>query len=714
LAALLVPGPAQALGATFTVTSTADFAGSCIPASMNCTLREAMTSANALPGPDTIDFDIIGTPRFTIQYTSPLPTATDPLTIDGTTQPGYAGSPVVKLEAIPGAVSPAGLTMTVGGNALYGLEISAEALGLSMSGLNDTMGAPGKGNIISASGLGATAVRIGNATTGGIGNVVQANRISSRDFGLVLNGSDTTIGGTGSGTGNDILGAMSFGLSVTGDRNLVAGNSIAGRGALRISGSDNTVGGTAGGANTIRVGSVAGASISGDRNQIQGNSIEVNHLGAPGVDVSGTGNHVLSNTILDAVVGVSIRTGAGNEILSNIIPLGIGIRLGNGAGPNDPGDADTGPNNLQNHPVLSYAQSAPSGTTIAGTLNSEPNKTYRLEFFSSTFRDIFTPCDGSLTSSGRGGAETVLGSDTVTTGGSGDASFRITVPTSIPSGDWVTATATDPEGNTSEFALCRQEGLADLSVTKNDSPDPVAVGQALTYDLAVRNGGPSTIDQVILTDELPSGVTVMSASPSAGFCEGPYEGRVRCSLGSLGGGEVATIQIRVTPQAEGTLTNRAVVAPAEPYASRGPADPDMSNNTAEAQTTVVPLPNLADLSVTKSDSPDPVFANEPLIYTVTVGNNGPASATGVTLTDDLPKHARIRSVTPTQGTCAARQRTIRCSLGDLSNGGSATVTIEVTPRGSRTLTNTASVSAGSPPDPDTSNTTATASTQVLR
>jgi uncharacterized repeat protein (TIGR01451 family) len=121
----------------------------------------------------------------------------------------------------------------------------------------------------------------------------------------------------------------------------------------------------------------------------------------------------------------------------------------------------------------------------------------------------------------------------------------------------------------------------------------------------------------------------------------------------------------------------------------------------------------ADLAVTKSDSPDPVAKGANLTYTAVVMNNGPAQATGVTLTDVLPTNVRFVSVTSTAGSCTQAGGTVTCNLGGLSNGSSATVTIVVRPKKVGTLTNTAQVSSSSP-DSNQANNADTETTVISR
>jgi uncharacterized repeat protein (TIGR01451 family) len=124
----------------------------------------------------------------------------------------------------------------------------------------------------------------------------------------------------------------------------------------------------------------------------------------------------------------------------------------------------------------------------------------------------------------------------------------------------------------------------------------------------------------------------------------------------------------------------------------------------------------ADLSVAQTDSPDPVRARGQLTYTVTVRNNGPAAATGVSVVDTLPDVTFV-SATPTQGSCERAGKgkadsVLTCELGSLASGASATVSIVVSPARDGTIANTASV-RGNEPDPDRANNTATETTTVL-
>jgi uncharacterized repeat protein (TIGR01451 family) len=127
----------------------------------------------------------------------------------------------------------------------------------------------------------------------------------------------------------------------------------------------------------------------------------------------------------------------------------------------------------------------------------------------------------------------------------------------------------------------------------------------------------------------------------------------------------------------------------------------------------------ADLSITNSGAPNPVVSGQRLTYTITATNNGGQTATGVTVSDPLPADAHFNSVSTTQGSCTrststtpkTQDGTVTCSVGSLTAGNSATITIVVTPTTPGTLTNTATVSGtGLTPDADDS---ATAMSTVL-
>src|SRR5204862_776156 len=111
----------------------------------------------------------------------------------------------------------------------------------------------------------------------------------------------------------------------------------------------------------------------------------------------------------------------------------------------------------------------------------------------------------------------------------------------------------------------------------------------------------------------------------------------------------------------GTTPGTVITDTATVAVTGGPVDAVLSNNTA-SDTTTVRARSEADLAVTKTDSPDPVGAGQEITYVITVVNNGPATATGVTVSDTLNAAFNFISVSSSQGSCSGTS-TVTCSLG---------------------------------------------------
>jgi uncharacterized repeat protein (TIGR01451 family) len=245
-----------------------------------------------------------------------------------------------------------------------------------------------------------------------------------------------------------------------------------------------------------------------------------------------------------------------------------------------------------------------------------------------------------------------------------------------------------------------QIGLVDVSISKSDSPDPVADNQPLVYTLDVTNSGLAGATGVTITDTLPPGVEFISAPGCTNDA-----GTVTCEIGALAGnGGTAQRQITVRPRSTGEITNTASVDSNE-------SDSNTANNTDTESTTVGE--SNPDLALAKTDSPDPVAENSDLTYTLTVTNttnagNGTDNATGVTITDQLP--ASVTFVSASAG-CTNSSGTVTCQVGALDEGASAQREIVVRPRQPGQIINTASVSA-SEADPNAANDDAVESTTV--
>jgi uncharacterized repeat protein (TIGR01451 family) len=264
----------------------------------------------------------------------------------------------------------------------------------------------------------------------------------------------------------------------------------------------------------------------------------------------------------------------------------------------------------------------------------------------------------------------------------------------------VKAQQTDPTAtNNSSSASVGVTGT-DLAVTKTlDGPAAPRTGDRVSYTLTVANRGPSIATAVVLMDALPAGLTAVTTDDAAACTVSG--GQVRCAVGTLTSGHSYTVHVAGTVKAGQTiLVNRASAQGAE-------ADIDPRNNAAEVST---PLGAVGDLSLTKAADPTQAIAGDTLVYTFSVRNDGPDTATGVTVTDALPDG--VTYVSGDAG-CTVASRTVTCATADLAAGAerSVSITVRVAADASGTITNAATVSSATP-DTDPSNDTGSVLTGV--
>ena len=428
-------------------------------------LREAILAANSTAngsGPDRIVFQIAGSGVHTIALASALPAVTEAVVIDGTTEADFAGTPLIELDGSGAGAGASGLRLFAGssGSTVQGLVInrfSSHGLLLSGSGSHviqgnylgtDATGSTGLGNSYGIYATSSTGNLIGGDTA------AERNLISGNVNGIGLLGGAGTNQVFGNYIGTNAAGTAAiangnYGLFITNNAGNQIGSAQAGTGNV-ISGND--------------IGMLLDVSVSGTR--VQGNRIGVNHdssallgNGRFGITVNGTSNLIggtaagEGNEISGNRIGVVAASGSasGNAVLGNRIDQStlLGIDLGmDGVTANDATDADTGPNGLQNTPVLASVYRSGADTVLTGTLDSNASTGYRIELFSSPTGDA----------SGQGEGAVYLGATTVTTDASGRASFSVTLTgVAVSVGHAVSATATvdlggGSYGSTSEFA----------------------------------------------------------------------------------------------------------------------------------------------------------------------------------------------------------------------------------------------------------------------
>jgi len=410
----------RASRADFTVNTTDDLDDGVCDDS-HCSLREAINAANAKSGKDLIGFRIPGGGVHTIQPLAPLPTIVDPVTIDGYTQPG---------------ASPNRMKIGSGSNARLNIELDGSNAGAPfVHGLYITGGeSTVRGLVINRFSSGAIALRDngGNSVSGNfLGTDVSGTKALGNHYGVhIFLSADNLIGGELPRDVNVISGNTGAGVWL--EDSGATGNTLQGNLIGTASDAISPLGNLGDGVIFTRGGDVVGAS---------GNTV-----GGP----DGTGNTIAYS----GRTGVFVQQGSyQNTVLSNSIyangtrpewdtELGIDLLDPFGVTPNDIGDADTGPNNKQNYPAISSVNSR----AIEGTLNSTPNSRFTIQFFGND------QCDPS----GYGEGQRYLGSQEVITDASGDVTFShpLSGHSSRSMGQFVTATATDAEGNTSEFSEC--------------------------------------------------------------------------------------------------------------------------------------------------------------------------------------------------------------------------------------------------------------------
>lgn len=534
LAALLVTFPSRAtFPATFTVNSNGDGAdavpgdGVCMVASASvCTLRAAIQEANATPALDDIAFDIPGDGPHTIKPSSALPAILEPLTLDGFTQtgaqpnthPAPMGLNAVMMIEIDGAdiAGPAdGLRIVADNSVVRGLVVNR----FPSTGINV---GPGTENRIEGNFIG---IDVSGTIDAGNGH-----------YGVAIGDDDNVVGGLTAAARNLISGNLSGVSVISADANRILGNLI-GTSALGVQGVGNMIDGIVlhgGATNTFIGGSVPGAAnvvAASGRYGIyvdgftHGAVIQGNVVGRPPGGAGNMGNVggiVVINSWDNVIGGSDVSEGnlvafnnddgivvrneidVRNDIRSNRIVgnASLGIDLAwDGVSENDAADADAGPNGFQNYPLLTFVD--PSTGLVTGTIATTPDTTLRIQLFANSL------CDPS----GHGEGEALIGTAVATTGPDGHDSFELIVTDPGMLGVFLTATATDPDGNTSEFSPCLPtDGSATTTTSTSTTQPPTTTIVPVSTTTTTLAAGPGTITGAVLAEQANGGTAPVAGA----------------------------------------------------------------------------------------------------------------------------------------------------------------------------------------------------------
>jgi CSLREA domain-containing protein len=561
----------SAFAATFTVTSAGDTDhGGC---ASDCTLRDAINAANALPGVDTITFDIGVGGSFTIWPFSVLPTITEGVDLDASSQPGYAGAPLITIDNDFLPPSADGLTVDSSGSTIRGFAITRFNRGIVLTGQgHDTVagnylgynglgagntigvGAYSPSNVIGGPAQGDANVISGNTQTGVDIAVAGGNRVLGNYIGTDPSGTSIAPNGIGVSIASN---SNTIGASANGRRNVISGNSN--DGVLLDDSSNNLVdfnyiGTDVYGANSVpnggaglhfQGGSTPATGNEGSLNVISGNNgfgvfvdtpvpnnaqgldLSQNLIGTdasgsaalgngkPGIVIAangGIGNHsIRNNTIAYNPKGIVVGTGSTrNEFFQNLIHDDIGGGID--LSDNGPTANDSNDDDAGGNDQIN--------TPVLNSVVKHADGSVEV---SGTYDGIATAglsyrlefyASPTCNLTGAHGQTTFLGTTDVTSDVNGDFTFDLFYDGTngvAPPGSWITATATDQtqQDETSEFSSCKQALEAE--------------GTTFTVTTTAASGPGSLHDAITAANATPGTDTIAFNIPDAPFVIQPTD-----------------------------------------------------------------------------------------------------------------------------------------------------------------------------------------------
>jgi uncharacterized repeat protein (TIGR01451 family) len=463
--------------------------------------------------------------------------------------------------------------------------------------------------------------------------------------------------------------------------------------------------------------------------------------------VNGTGNITCTNPLVasgaSSTFTITVKVGAATTNGTQIVDVATVT-----SGTNDPNLANNSATAIvtvgaANSADLMVTNTPSSPTVAAGTNYTLTGVVTNLSTFAAatptfqettppntTFVSLVAPAGWTCTTPLPGGTGLLFCNTIAATfAGGASATFPIVlnVNAATPSGTQIAGTASvssstpdpNPSNNSATGTITvATAGQVDLAVTSTATPNPVSENNNITYTQAVLNNGPIAATNGTFTEAIPANTTLVSFPTPAGWTCLPViavggTGTFTCTLNvgqtiAVNASVSFPLVVKVNP-----TTPPGTIITNTPTVSSTTGDPNSANNSATTKVTVA-SPSQADVSIIKTASPEPVNQGTNLTYTLQVTNGGPAVAQGVTVTDALPGEVTYTSSFTSQGSCAVAAGTVTCTLGSLSVGSTAVVTINVnatTFSSASTSTNTATVSSTTS-DPNLTNNSSTAISSI--
>ena len=272
--------------------------------------------------------------------------------------------------------------------------------------------------------------------------------------------------------------------------------------------------------------------------------------------------------------------------------------------------------------------------------------------------------------------------------------FVVSPNVQINTASVITSDVYDPNSANNTASASETPQQADLSLSKTTSNATPNVGDVITFTVTLTNNGPSHGTNVTVNDLLPSGLSYVSSNPS----QGSYDSASgHWTVGTIASGASTTLTMQATVVATTNRNNTASVGHSDQY------DPNLANDSATANET----PQQAELALAETISNATPNLGDVIAFTLTLTNNGPDTATNVTVNDALPAGLTFVSAAPLQGSYASGTNV--WTVGSLGSGGSTTLVVNARVVSPNTQFNPVTITHADQYDPILPNNSATVS-----